>query len=440
MTVLQPASPAERRIGIVADDITGSGDIGVMLAKNGLVTRIYSDMAWMDDDAGKQADALIIDTNSRFDTAEIAYKKAYDATVRLKELGCTQFINKTCSVFRGNIGAEFDAMLDALDASFAVVVLGFPKNGRTTVGGIHYVHGKRLEESEFRNDPVHPMTRSDLVGILQEQTKRSVTAIGSAIIDSGAQSLKEAIAEAKKAFQYVILDVTEQAALRTIALAVREEPILCGSSALSEELSALLAAERPETGEQSHRVTLQPDVGILVAAGSLMPQTAAQIAYMHEHGVPVLELDTRRLLHQDECTGLIEGIAGELTAIIRSGRDAIFHSSNDPAIVEATKTAAAESGYTNTEVSRLVSSTIAEIAARVLERTGQRRLLVAGGDTSASVCERLGVKGLEVGNEIEPGLPVCLALTDPPFLLVLKSGSFGKPSFFQNAIEHLKRA
>ncbi|HKY54321.1 MAG TPA: four-carbon acid sugar kinase family protein, partial [Anaerolineales bacterium] len=104
-------------------------------------------------------DILILDTNSRLDPPEVAYRKVFAATRELRQAGCRQFHNKTCSVFRGNIGAEFDAMLDALRLDFAVVVLGFPKNGRATVDGIHYVHGKKLEDSEFRHDPIHPMRR-----------------------------------------------------------------------------------------------------------------------------------------------------------------------------------------------------------------------------------------------------------------------------------------
>jgi len=32
----------------------------------------------------------------------------------------------------------------------------------------------------------------------------------------------------------------------------------------------------------------------------------------------------------------------------------------------------------------------------------------------------------------------CVSLTDPPRMLVLKSGSFGKPDFFERALDHLK--
>jgi uncharacterized protein YgbK (DUF1537 family) len=182
------------------------------------------------------SDVVVLDTNSRLDSSEMAYHKVFEATQRLKSAGCQQFYNKTCSVFRGNIGMEFDAMLDALEKDFAVVVLGFPKNGRVTQQGIHYVHGKLLAESEFRNDPIHPMRESDLVKILQSQTRRKVGLISHEIISQGIEVLKEAIQKKRKEVNYLILDVINQEALTLIAHAVKTEPILCGSSALGEEL------------------------------------------------------------------------------------------------------------------------------------------------------------------------------------------------------------
>src|SRR5688572_819834 len=162
------------KLGIVADDVTGSNDIGGMTAKANYLTHIYTFDAAGNYDGAAAPDVCILNTNSRLDPRQTAHDKVFAATQALQAAGYRQFYNKTCSVFRGNIGAEFDAMLDALNADFAVVVLGFPKTGRTTRGGIHYVRGVKLQDSEFRCDPSHPMTRSDLVGILQAQTMRKV--------------------------------------------------------------------------------------------------------------------------------------------------------------------------------------------------------------------------------------------------------------------------
>ncbi len=158
---------------VIADDVTGANDIGIMYAGAGLDTYVYSFCDGREQDY-RQCDVLVVDTDSRFDTRDTAYRKVYEALKGAPRDGVRQYINKQCSVFRGNIGAEFDAMLDALSEEFAVVVLGFPDNGRTTVDGIHYVFGTPLAESQFARDPVHPMTKSSLMEILQEQTHRTV--------------------------------------------------------------------------------------------------------------------------------------------------------------------------------------------------------------------------------------------------------------------------
>ena len=74
----------------------------------------------------------------------------------------------------------------------------------------------------------------------------------------------------------------------------------------------------------------------------------------------------------------------------------------------------------------------------VLQATGQNRLIVGGGETSDAVCQRLGGTLLQIDQEIAPGLPSCIAQTDPQLMLVLKSGSFGKPDFFERALLHLR--
>jgi uncharacterized protein YgbK (DUF1537 family) len=96
-------------------------------------------------------------------------------------------------------------------------------------------------------------------------------------------------------------------------------------------------------------------------------------------------------------------------------------------------------GWSNTEVSRFISETIADITFGVIDQTGQHRFVIAGGDTSATVCKVLRIRGMRVWKEIQPGLPSCISLTDPPYLFVLKSGSFGNPNFIEQAFDHLCR-
>lgn len=418
------------RIGIVADDITGSNDIGIMFAKAGYRTTVYNfegNFHYLPTD---QLEVVILNTNSRLDEPQTAYRKVYAATQALARAGCTQFHNKTCSVFRGNIGAEFDAMLDALDYPFALVILGFPKNGRTTLNGRHYVRGVPLEESEFRRDPAHPMTCSNLVEILQSQTQRAVGLLTHEVISQGATVISQHIQALRSQVNYLILDVADQSALEVIAQAVADEPILCGSSAIGEVLP--LVWQDDLTPPPPLKLPRLADTGILCAAGSLMPQTAAQIDHLRQHGALSLPLDTTRLFEDRDLSAYIDPIVRAMQA----GQDVIFHTAHDQ--VAATRAAGQAHGYSPTETARLVSESVAEVVAQVLAQTGQNRLLIAGGETSDAVCKRLGIHRLQIYQEIQPGLPSCIALTDPQLLLVLKSGSFGSADFFEQALAHLR--
>jgi 3-dehydrotetronate 4-kinase len=71
---------------------------------------------------------------------------------------------------------------------------------------------------------------------------------------------------------------------------------------------------------------------------------------------------------------------------------------------------------------------------------GVRRLVVAGGETSGAVVDRLRLPGFLVGAEIAAGVPVLRAVgaKDGEMLLALKSGNFGGPEFFSDALKLMR--
>ena len=63
------------------------------------------------------------------------------------------------------------------------------------------------------------------------------------------------------------------------------------------------------------------------------------------------------------------------------------------------------------------------------------RLIVAGGETSGAVVEALAIQQLEIGPEIDPGVPALRARTasGTDLVIALKSGNFGVTDFFEKA-------
>ncbi|WP_366249699.1 four-carbon acid sugar kinase family protein [Terribacillus aidingensis] len=424
-----------KTIGVVADDTTGANDIGVMFNRGGYTAKIET----FDQDAELQVDTnvVIVDTDSRLDSLEDSYNKVYIATKQLMAAGCSTFHNKTCSVFRGNIGTEFDAMLDALGEEFAVVSLAFPENGRQTEHGIHTVDGKLLEESGFLHDPVHPTTDSNLVRVLSEQTERKVTFVDLEFVRQGAAVLQEKILEKRKeGYSYCIVDSKTQEDLRIVAEAISNFKVICGSSAIGLELPPFYGEEPIELN--SKQFSADPNQGVLVISGSLTLQTKEQTAYLEKQGEPTFTLDSREILTAYEnASKEIKRIVSEVSAYITNGNNVLVLADNTPEVVKETKELGHKAGLHPLEISKRISAALADIAKEVCDQTDLKRLVVAGGDTSGTVTRKLGIKGNYILEEIDTGVPSGLSM-GREMLIVLKSGSFGKKDFLVKAIEHLK--
>ena len=121
-------------------------------------------------------------------------------------------------------------------------------------------------------------------------------------------------------------------------------------------------------------------------------------------------------------------------AAAQGGNDSapvLIYSSADPAEVQAV-----QSQFGRGSAGTKIEATFACLAEAFLAR-GARRIVVAGGETSGAVVSVLGIRGLEIGAEIDPGVPWTLSLDEPRLALALKSGNFGTDEFFLKALAML---
>jgi uncharacterized protein YgbK (DUF1537 family) len=80
------------------------------------------------------------------------------------------------------------------------------------------------------------------------------------------------------------------------------------------------------------------------------------------------------------------------------------------------------------------SSAASRTIARGLVELGVRQLIVAGGETSGACVQALGITQMQIGPQIDPGVPWCHAVTASGGIhLTLKSGNFGTDDFFSKA-------
>jgi uncharacterized protein YgbK (DUF1537 family) len=101
--------------------------------------------------------------------------------------------------------------------------------------------------------------------------------------------------------------------------------------------------------------------------------------------------------------------------------------------------AALQARHGRDQAGHAIEQAMAEIADGLVS-AGVRRLVVAGGETSGAVVDRLKIPGFLVGAEIAAGVPVLRAVgaESGDMLLALKSGNFGGPHFFSDALDLMR--
>ena len=98
--------------------------------------------------------------------------------------------------------------------------------------------------------------------------------------------------------------------------------------------------------------------------------------------------------------------------------------------------AAVQAQFGRDKAGEMIEHALAKLASG-LAAQGVRRFVIAGGETSGAVVSALKVEALELGPQIALGVPACLSYGNPRYALALKSGNFGGPDFFAQALEAL---
>ncbi|MDE2330067.1 MAG: four-carbon acid sugar kinase family protein, partial [Bradyrhizobium sp.] len=110
-----------------------------------------------------------------------------------------------------------------------------------------------------------------------------------------------------------------------------------------------------------------------------------------------------------------------------------------PVLIASTSTpadvAALQSRHGRDAVGHAVEQAMADLAEGLVAARA-RRLVVAGGETSGAVVDRLKIPAFLVGAEISAGVPVLrtIGTNAGEMLMALKSGNFGGPEFFSDAL------
>jgi uncharacterized protein YgbK (DUF1537 family) len=415
-------------LGCIADDYTGAADLASMLVRSGLRT-----VQWFGHSlppAGMEADAVVVALKTRSAAVEDAVAQSLEALRSLQRLGTRRFFFKYCSTFdsteSGNIGPVAEALMAALGTEQVPFCPAFPENGRTVYLGHLFVGSKLLNESGMEHHPRTPMTDPNIVRVLEQQSKHSVGLVPYHVVARGPAAIREcATAWRELNARLLICDTVCNQHLHDIAKAVADWPLATGSSAMGYWMAeAYREAGLPRAERYAPNL---PEVRgpAAILAGSCSAATRRQVEAFKRRS-PALALEPRSVLSGAAARAALDWATNRLKA----GAVLIYSTMPPNELREV------QQRFGETAAARAYEDCMGEIA-RGLVDAGVRRLVIAGGETAGAVIRSLGVRGLSIGPEIEPGVPWATSIDSQPMALALKSGNFGSDDFFSKALEML---
>lgn len=417
-------------LGCIADDFTGATDLANNLVRSGM--RVVQTIGVPSARLHAEVDAVVVALKSRTIAPAEAVRQSLAALHWLQAEGAQQIYFKYCSTFdstpEGNIGPVTEALMDALQTGFTIATPAFPDNQRTVFKGHLFVGNVLLSESGMQNHPLTPMTDANLVRVLQAQCARQVGLIDYGVVGRGAEAIAARIAELRASGVAVaVVDAISNDDLLRLGPALKGMPLVTAGSGVAIGLPQNFGiAPSPQAS------ALPPAQGLqAVVSGSCSLATNRQVQAFIATGRPALALDPLQIAQQEAAgtDAAAEALAWAAPAL--AAGPVLIYSTAEAGAVKAVQ------GRLGVEdAGALVERTLARIA-QGLVRSGVRQLIVAGGETSGACVQALGITQMQIGPQIDPGVPWCHAASEAAqgqgLHLALKSGNFGTDDFFTKA-------
>lgn len=424
-----PDSTERSKILIVADDFTGSNDTVAQFCKKKLKCMVSTG-----GDTSKlleQCDVLVIDTESRFDDRDTAYRKAFEAGKSIKGRNISLFYKKIDSTLRGNPGAEISGLMDSLEIKHAIIAPALPVYGRVTIDGNVYVNNMLLEKTEFASDPVSPVKSSYIPEIISSQTDKKTGVIKYPEVLKGKENLADRIEELfSKGVNIVVIDAKEMSDLDTIASAITaldEKIIYAGCSGLAGYLAEYTTPE------------VEKKINIVIA-GSASEVTRRQLNFASEKlPVRIIDIDIERIFKKEQAleTKRILEIVKESSD---SGKDVIIRAAPESSSVEESFAKGSGYGLERFKVSESIAYFLGDLSRQILSEIRVKGILFTGGDTAIKAAECMGISGTVIQDEIVHGIPYGYFTEDKykDLIIVSKAGGFGKEDAIVSVLNFLK--
>ncbi|MGW6204563.1 four-carbon acid sugar kinase family protein [Streptomyces sp. NPDC055089] len=369
---------ARQGLTILADDLTSAGDGAAPFRRTGHEARILLSAPAVE--LLPHAGVTAVDLGTRLLDEDAAAARTGRAARRFA--GSALLFKTVDSTLRGHVAAEVRAAWVGSRRRAVVLAPAFPAEGRVTIGAVQYVRGVPVHESDFARDPVHPVRCSDLTAVFPEAVTvgpdRSAGLPG--LIGRGALVVCSA--------------ATDDDLDRLVGAVPRLDDVLwVGSPGLAAALARRCARDDgpvPPAPAPARRP--------LVVVGSAHPVTRRQLVALRARA------DVRGVTVGDDPAPAVHALRALTAPVLTVQTPDERHSPH---------------------AARLLARSLAAVVRTLAGERLVDALVVTGGETAATVFEALGIDGIDLLDEPEPGVARGTLLGPSSLPVVIKAGGFG---------------
>ena len=404
-----------RALSAVADDLTGANGLGGRWAGRGSEVLVARDPAWLRAAAG----CRILDVETRLLGPGAARTAARAAWTALGGAGL--LFQKIDSTLRGNPAEEIEGLVLATAAPWVAVLPAYPALGRQVLQAALWVHGRRLDRTEYARDPLSPARAwrpQDLFPRdLRAHAPLSRVAAG---LGSLRALLRRALDRGPRRPRFITFDCAESAQVQVIADACLAEG--CRHFAGAADLGGALALRALGKASPVARPRALPWI---VLAGSVSATTFGQLRVWREAGRPWQALAGRRNPDRMRLRRLLRS-EGALALSSLDGRGDLA-----PWLEREARRGRGPARCAEDAMAGLARWGLA--VAGGLDRCGW---FVTGGHTLRALDEAAGIRTFSILGEVLPEVPLGLAQgAGGRAWMCSKPGGFGPADCFTRFME-----
>ena len=354
-------------------------------------------------------------------------------------------VSRGDSTLRGHFPLEVEAIQAELGPFDATLLApAFLPGGRTTRGGVHYLHGEPVHTTDFARDRLFGFSSSFLPEWVAEKTRGAISASSVERLDlaelDGSAAALQARVDSFSAQRVVAVDAEHPEQLAALGEAVwRSERRLLFQSAASlinglvplppQPLDPAGLAALRRCGPSGKRLP------VLVVVGSHVPLADQQLAQLLQEpaceGVEILVAKLARVLDGPAAPELIRSLERswleQLQAVLDRGRTPVLFSSRGELVCAS----AQERRRFGLELAALM----ARLAAALAPQLGL--IISKGGITTHTLlADGLGLDWVELQGQLLPGLSLVLTPADakvPDLPVITFPGNLGDASGLRQA-------